>query len=240
MKIRILLAAFGCLPCWGCGTDGGRPLVFVAASMADIATQWQAELPDSARFDYHAGASLLLARQIASGARADLFLAAGAMALVPLPPEGIARIDSNYLRNYMVLVCAPGIEPPAGVEDLVEARFRRIAVPDPELAPAGGYARAGLMARGVWDTLSSRFLFTGDVRMATETVRLGSADAGFVYATEVGSWDPARVVWLDTTAFPPAHYPLVMFTPVTAPKEALWIFLHSSQAGNIAKTHGFK
>jgi molybdate transport system substrate-binding protein len=240
IKRTLVLIVFCCLLVAGCGTDEQRPLVFVAASMADVATQWRAELGDSARFDYHAGASLLLARQIASGARADLFLAAGIMALEPLPPEAITRIDSGYLHNYMVLICAPGLDPPKGVEDLVDARFRRIAVADPELAPAGDYARTGLVASGLWDTLSPRFLFTGDVRMAAETVRLGSADAGLVYATEVKDWDPARVLWLDTLSFPPAHYPLVMLGPVAPSKEALWTFLHSPQARDAAKARGFK
>ena len=212
-QLVLLLMVGGVL---SCQAPSGEPVLFVAASLSDVAQGWQEALGSDSSFDYHAGASLLLSGQIAAGAEAALFLPAGLSALGRLPSDRIARIDSQYLHNRLVLVVAPGVERPSQWTDLQQPRFRRIAVADPELSPAGHYARDGLRSAGLWQSLQPRLLFTGDVRMASETVRLGSADAGLVYATEVTDWNPNQVMALDSLIFPLAQYPLVMLAPETA------------------------
>lgn len=220
----------------GCGKSH-KPVIFVAASLADVGAAWQAK--SYVAFDYHSGASYLLANQILAGARADLFLAAGPDVITGLEKTGlVARVDSSYLRNHLVLVCARNVEPPAQLEDLVSPRFARIAVADPELAPAGGYARAGLQRLGLWDELKPRMIFTGDVRMAAETVRLATADAAFVYATDVPAGRTALA--LDSALFPAANYPLVLLAPSTPTKDSLWAYLHSQPAREAARARGFR
>ncbi len=226
-----------CLAALAC-SKSEKPMFFLAASLADVATSWQTEYGGG--FDTHTGASLLLAQQIRGGAEADLFLAAGASALTQLLADGrLALVDSTYLRNRLVLITAADVEPPSDLSDLRDPRFARIAIADPELAPAGGYARAGLKQAGLWDELSPRFIYTGDVRMAAETIRLATADAAFVYATDAASLDIAA--WpLDTTLFPMVAYPLAMLAPRGPAKDSLWDFLHSSKARELAAAEGFQ
>lgn len=215
-----------------------KPVIFVAASVTDVAASWQAAYGN--RFDYHAGASNLLAQQIRAGARADLFLAAGPGPLKQLAEANlIVMVDSVYLRNRLVLVTAPGVEPPADLSQLLDARFARIAVPDPELAPAGQYARAGLQKAGLWDQLAPHVLSTGDVRLAAETIRLATADAAFVYATDATSLKLVTTQ-LDSTLFPEAHYPLAMLAPREPQKDSIWAFLHSPAALETAHSAGFR
>lgn len=221
-----------------CSKSADKPMFFLAASLAEVASDWQAAYDNG--FDHHTGASLLLTQQIRGGARADLFLAAGLSAIAPLQEEGkLALVDSVYLRNCLVLICAPGVVLPTALEDLRDPRFARIAVADPELAPAGGYARTGLKKAGLWDELTPRFIFTGDVRMAAETIRLATADAAFVYATDAASLN-LEAITLDSALFPPVAYPLVMLSPRTVPKDELWEFLHTPQARELAAARGFK
>lgn len=215
-----------------------KPLLFLAASVADVAAEWQTAYGN--RFDYHTGASNLLAQQIRAGARADVFLAAGPAALTQLLAEGkIVQVDSAYLRNRLALVTAPGVEPPADLSQLLDARFARIAVADPELAPAGAYARTGLEKAGLWEQLKPRVIFTGDVRMAAETIRLATTDAAFVYATDASSMNLVTTQ-LDSTVFPEAFYPLAMISPREEHKDSLWAFLHSPGALEVARAKGFK
>lgn len=219
-------------------TRSEKPMFFLAASLADVAATWQTEYANG--FDYHTGASLLLAQQIRGGAEADLFLAAGASALKDLQADGrLALVDSTYLRNRLVLITARGVQPPAQLSDLLDPRFARIAVADPELAPGGGYARQGLQQAGLWEQLVPRFIFTGDVRMAAETIRLSTADAAFVYATDAAGLNVP--VWsLDSTLFPMVAYPLAMLAPRDSDKDALWEFLHTAKALERARGKGFQ
>ena len=118
------------------------------------------------------------------------------------------------------------------------SRFARLAVADPDLAPAGKYARTGLQKAGLWDVLKSRMVFTGDVRMAAETVRLATADVAFVYTTDVPAGESG--IELDSTLFPIAVYPLALLSPLTPAKESLWEYLHSEGAKKAAHDKGFR
>ena len=215
-----------------------KPMFFMAASLADVAATWQTEYTNG--FEYHTGASLLLAQQIRGGAEADFFLAAGMSALKDLQADGrLALVDSAYLKNRLVLITAANVPPPTQLSDLLDPRFARIAVADPELAPAGGYAKKGLQEAGLWEQLAPRFIFTGDVRMAAETIRLSTADAAFVYATDAAGLNVP--VWpLDSALFPMVAYPLAMLTPRDSEKDALWEFLHSARALELARAKGFQ
>ena len=220
----------------GC-VQSDRPMVFVAASLADVAAAWEAGYAGG--FEIHTGASYLLANQIHSGAKADLFLAAGTDPLSQLLAAGmVQRVDSHFLGNRLVLVCSPGVKAPDSLQELLHPRFARIAVADPELAPAGKYARTGLQKAGLWDALKPRMIFTGDVRMAAETVRLATADAAFVYATDV--LDARGIMVLDTLLFPLAVYPLAMTSESSPELESLWVYLHTAEARKMASDRGFR
>jgi molybdate transport system substrate-binding protein len=231
-----LLPALGLV---ACQNSDSETRLFVAASLADVAAAWQADYKATGSIQYHSGASMMLANQILAGAEADLFLAAGTVALEKLTPaDVIARIDSAYLRNRVVIVTAPGVAPPGDLAELKAPRFARIAIADPDLAPVGVYARAGLKQAHLWEELVGRFVTTGDVRSALAAVAMGAADAGFVYATDARLEPELTVTELDST-FPTAAYPLVMLAPETPAKVALWRYLHTPEARAVAECFGF-
>jgi molybdate transport system substrate-binding protein len=238
---RLSITLFLVLSLGACQGSDSHTRLFVAASMADVAAAWQADYRGTGTLECHSGASMVLANQILTGAEADLFLAAGLVALEKLGPAGvIARVDSSYLRNQVVVVTAPGVAAPATVAELVAPRFARIAIADPDLAPVGVYARAGLKQAGLWEALSGRFVTTGDVRSALAAVAMGAADAGFVYATDARLEPDLTVLAAGPNApFPSAAYPLVMLAPMTPAKDSLWRYLHSPQALAIAERFGF-
>lgn len=240
---RVLAAsiAFAML-CAGCAPPKDELTLFVAASVVDLAKEWQADCArQGIEFSIHSSGSLLLVHQVAAGARADFLLAAGRSALEMWPEEvPPVQIDSAYLQNRMVVVTRPGVTPPATLEELSEARFDRIVVADFELAPAGRYAKEALEGAGLWEALSSRIIKTGDVRMALAAVRTGSADAGFVYVTDLATAPALSVADLGAAdPFATVDYPLVMLSPETPRKRSMWAYLHSEAARTVARKYGF-
>ena len=86
--------------------------------------------------------------------------------------DGVVRL----LSNRIVLVTgrdAPGI---GSVDEIEAAGLERIAMPDPEIAPAGNYTRAALQNLGVWERMLPGIVFANDVRATLEYVETGNAD----------------------------------------------------------------
>jgi molybdate transport system substrate-binding protein len=216
--------------------------LFVAASTADLVAAWQADCAGSVKFEFHAGASVVLARQIEAGAETALFLPAGWSAMSLLAESGrFVEIDSAFLENEIVLVCSRHVAAPECLDDLLQARFERIAIADPRLAPAGVYTREGLERAAIWTRLENKLIPAADVRVALEAVRQGAADAGFVYATDTRMAPELGVLRFGSDSpFPSARYPLAILEPAGDRARVLWDYLHSERARNIAREFGFQ
>jgi len=197
---RPLLLALGIalsLSSLGCTRDPApEPLVVFAAASAAALVE---ELGDG--FTRQTGipvlvssaASSLLAKQIAEGAPADLFLSAHPEWLEHLVAAGrvAAGSDRLFARNALVIVAGPGAparlpEPPAAPE--------RVAVGDPAHVPVGKYAKQALEATGRWPSWSARLLPAIDTSAAVEYVRRGEAPYGIVYRTDAKPHPELRVV----------------------------------------------
>ena len=111
-----------------------------------------------------------LARQIESGAPADLFLAANAAWMDYLEARGFVAPGSRraLLGNRLVLVAAQeGEAPPAPLPPLDAAALPaegRLAMGDPAHVPVGIYARQALEALGLWPALRGRIAPAADAR----------------------------------------------------------------------------
>ena len=62
-----------------------------------------------------------------------------------------------------------------------------------EAVPVGHYSKTLLANLHLYDELKPKFAFAENVRAALALVGSGAADAGFVYATDLGSENSARV-----------------------------------------------
>lgn len=184
----------------GCRGDDDL-LVFGAASLADAlqatGEAWEERHPD-APVAFNFAGSNDLARQVAAGAPADLFVSADRGRL-----EAAERVDLAaavpLLANRLVVIVPDGAG--AGGRD-VEVRapadllaFDRIALPDPHAVPAGIYARRWLAAEGLWDELASRVVPALDARANLAAVASGGLPAGVVYATDAAVSDRVEVVY---------------------------------------------
>lgn len=189
--IRRFLHLFAALIVMAVPVRADSLLVFAAASLAgplDRAVElWEEETGQVVVVSY-AGSSVL-ARQIESGAPADVFLSANEGWMDHLAALG--RIDNptrrNIWRNRLVLVSyAPG--DPVEIADTTYLPALvgdgRLAVGLVDSVPAGVYALEALRTLGSWDGLKDQLAQADNVRAALALVATGAAPWGIVYATD--------------------------------------------------------
>jgi molybdate transport system substrate-binding protein len=143
------------------------------------------------------GASGALARQIQSGAPADIFLSADDVSVDRLQANGFVKPDTRriFASNQLVVVSARELTVPlARPEDLLRPEVKRIALASPEV-PEGRYAREWLTLRGLGEAVKARALVLDDARATLASVDSGNADAGIVYATDARLAKTARIAF---------------------------------------------
>jgi len=164
--------------------------VFAAASLTDalkeIATSYEKAGGDKIVFNF--AASHLLVTQIKAGAPADIFFSADEAKMDDLAKSNLIDKDTrkNLLSNSLVIV-VPGYtsnQKLTSATQLADARFKKIALGQPDSVPAGIYAKQYLQKIGIWDKVSSRIIPCESVRAALAAVETGNVDAGMVYKTD--------------------------------------------------------
>ena len=229
------------------GDDDSRVSVFAAASLeaplSELAERY--ETRRGVRVSASFGGSQALARQIAIGAPADVFFSAGAPPMRSLIGEGLVNPEdvSSPLSNELVVVASPALAPSlASLESLAAPSVGAIAMPDPDLAPAGWYAERALASAGLREALRPKTVETANVRAALAAVSAGVADAGFVYRTDARTAPGLRAAF----AVPPALHPPVRYqvapiigSPNPAAARDLADFLASPEAAAVFAAHGF-
>lgn len=244
----LLRAAVLCLAFAGAGSRAGDPLTVSAAisltdSLEAAARVFSASGGDSVRFNF--GGSNVLARQLANGAPADLFISADEAQMDVAERAGAIDRGSRValLGNRLAVITRKD----AGssirtVDDLLRRDVRRIALGDPSAVPAGVYARGYLQAAGVWSQLESKVVPVANVRAALIVVENGSADAAIVYETDAALSTTAVVAFIVTgPAAPRIVYPAAIVARARqhAAAARFLAFLRGAQAAAIFRKFGF-
>ena len=192
-------------------SDGDELLVFAGASLADameeIGERFEKEAGTRVAFSF--GGSQALAQQIASGAPADVFVAAGRQPVDFLASRGaVDTVGDAVVRNELVVAVKEGSPGPAAMSDLIGPEVGRVAIADPVLAPAGVYAREALRSLGLWESLLPRLVFGADVRAALAYLESGNVDAALVYATDAREASGVRALDIvPRDSYTPIAYP---------------------------------
>jgi molybdate transport system substrate-binding protein len=247
-----VLAPFAAFCLAACGQSGSapKPLTVLAASSLQEALQAEADAwagQDHPRPVLAFAASSALARQVASGAPADLFLSADEAWMDSAQKAGALRPGTrrDLLGNAIVLI-APKTSP-AKVDLSVPASLGtaladgRLAMADPDTVPAGKYGKAALTWLGVWDGLAGKVVRGENVRAALALVESGEAPLGIVYATDAAASAKVRVVaTFPAASHPPIRYPMAVLAGSTNPQaESFAKFLASAKGRAIFARYGF-
>lgn len=196
--VLLLLIASGCKR----EREPEELLIFAAASLTDVVTAL-AEAQEKAtgrRVCCQFAASSTLARQIVRGAPAHLFLSAnpGWVDFVIAGGKADASDRVPLASNGLAVVVPRGSEAPSSLEAL--RTVKRLALADPEAAPAGLYAKKMLEAAGLWESVKDRVVPALDVRAALKMVEARAVDAAVVYRS-----DARQSTGVETARIIPEH-----------------------------------
>ncbi len=245
--VAALLTAIVCV---STAPRAGEPVtLFAAASTVEavgaVARAYEAGGGGKVRTVF--AASSTLARQIAQGAPADLYLSANAAWMDELEGRGAIEAGTrvDLLGNALVLI-APKRDPLeleiAPGFPLAEALGeRRLAMGDPAHVPAGIYAKAALENLEVWPEVARRVAYLGDVRGTLAMVDRGEAAAGIVYASDARSAARVQVAGaFPADSHPAIVYPLAVVAGRGKPAVvAFYNFLRGTEARTLFEAQGF-
>ncbi len=222
-------------------------IVFAAASLREALDEAgrEYERRTGAKVLASYAASSTLARQIESGAPADIFISADLDWMDYLAGRVKPGTRMNLLKNRLVLIAARETNPGPAIGLVVPAidllRSERIAIANPDHVPAGKYAKAALKHMGVWESLQDRLVRTDNVRIALSLVSRGEAPVGIVYSSDAVADKNVRVVGeFDADSHPEIVYPAAITLESTGPQAETFLrFLRSPEAQALFKKRGF-
>jgi molybdate transport system substrate-binding protein len=238
-------------PSWNVAAhaQGRDLLVFGAASLKnaldDANAQYQHDAGHKVVVSY--GASPALAKQIESGAPADIFISADLDWMDYVAERKLIKPETrfNLLGNKLVLV-APA---DSTINLTIAANFPlaqalgngRLAMADPNSVPAGKYGKAALEALGVWASVAGKVAPAADVRATLAFVSRGEAPLGIVYQTDAAADKGVKIVGaFPESTHPPIIYPIAVTSASTHPDAAAYVgFLKSPAAKPAFEKQGF-
>ena len=219
--------------------------VSAAASLTDVLQELAANYQrrGGGHVVLNFGASNTLARQVAAGARVDLFISAdeAQMLVVADEVEPASRVE---LLSNQLAIAVPSDRPRtfASARDLADPGVRRIAVGDPAAVPAGVYAKRYLEKLGVWKAVEPKVVPAGSVRLALAAVENGAADAAIVYKTDIATAGRARLALV----VPAAEGPRIIYPAAvirgganTAGARRFLAFLQTDESRRVFEKAGF-
>jgi len=220
--------------------------VFAAASLKTALDEalrtFEAQTGIEADVSY-AGSSVL-ARQIALGAPADLFISANVAWMDQLDQQGLIapQTRQHLLGNRLVVVAHGQDAAPLPTLEGLHARLSggKLAMALIEAVPAGIYGKAALERAGLWADLAPDVAQTDNVRAALALVATGAAPLGIVYATDARAETRVSTVHKITPAlYPPITYPIALIDGAGAQARTLLSYLGGPDAAAIFDAHGF-
>ena len=243
--VLALVLAFG-LPH---AARAGEPVVFAAASLTnaldEAARLFAQQGGAQAKISY--AASSALARQIESGAPADIFISADLDWMNYLQERHLIQPATrrNLLGNRLVLV-APSdsdlqVEIRPGLDLVGLLKGGRLAMAETASVPAGKYGKAALEKLGLWNTVRSAVAPAESVRGALLFVSRGEAPLGIVYATDAAADPRVRIVGVfPENTHPPIIYPAALTADSKNPDAVRFLeFLASPAAKQVFEKMGF-
>lgn len=226
--------------------------VFAAASTTNAVTEICKLYEDQGQVGVRTSfaSSSTLAKQIANGAPADVYLSANKQWMDYLEKKGVIQKETRFdLLGNRIAIVVPLNSPVISIDikkgmdiaSLLRADGR-MAIGDPEHVPAGMYGKKALSTLGLWNQLKKRIAPMKDVRSALVMVERAETPLGLVYTTDAAISKKVRIAGV----FPlESHQPIVY--PVTIvsggkSKEGMDFlnFLKTPEARAVFNKYGFE
>lgn len=223
----------------GCQRAAAPAPVRVAAA-SDLSRAFEELGPKlGAEVTFSFGASALLSKQLAEGAPFDVFAAASASFVDAAVKAGACdgATARPYARGRLAVWSKLGRVP---LEELGDARYRHIAIANPEHAPYGRAAKEALVAAGLWERVEGRLVYGENVRQTLQLAQTGNAEVSLVALALV--MNDGNAVLIDSAR----HAPIVQALAVCvkganrAGGEAFSKLVLSNEGQAVLKRYGFE
>lgn len=223
--------------------------VFAAASltnaMQDLGKAYTEKTGVKVVFSF--ASSSAIAKQIESGAPADLFISADAEWMDYLQQRSLIDVATrkDILSNRLVLIAPAGSTVQLKIAPgfpLAQALGKdgRLSTGDPDFVPVGRYARSALTNLGVWNDVADRLLRAENVRSAMAFVSRGEAPLGIVYLSDVGVDKKVRIVdTFPTSSHLPIVYPAALVKGAKAGTQEFYAFILTPESRAVFEKFGF-
>ncbi len=203
-KLSLLLLA---LLSAGCGsaeeTSSRQVFVFAAASLQDVLPILAETFQDRTGLEtvFNFAGSNVLALQIEAAVSADLFLSADEVWVDYLEKRDLIEDDSRrcFTSNRLVVIANQERDlKMTEAWELAQVNFRFLSLADPEVVPAGRYARQFLQSvrrssKSLWAHVEKRIVPALDVRAALRLVEADPEILGIVYRSDAATSDKVRI-----------------------------------------------
>lgn len=241
------LVAFALAASLSMATHAAELTVSAAASLTnafkDLAPLFEAANPGT-KVQYNFAASGPLLQQIAKGAPVDVFASADQETMDQAQTQGLVKAEQrrNFVSNSLVLIVpSTAAKLPAGLKDLTQPGYTRVAIGIPTSVPVGRYTKGVLEAEGLWVAIEPKVIGAQSVRQALDYVARGEVEAGFVYSTDAALMPDKVKVAFTVATLKPVLYPAapIAASPNGALAQKFVEFLTAPQAQGVLAKYGF-
>jgi molybdate transport system substrate-binding protein len=215
---RLAVAFFAILLVVGCskkqpGAGDGKSVRVAAASdlaraFDEVGKAFEKKTGVKPTFDF--GSSGLLAKQIEQGAPFYLYAAASKSFVDQVVKSG--KCDGStaalYSRGRLVLWGKAGA--PAKLTDLVDPKYKRIGIANPDHAPYGKAAVEVMPKAGIYDQVKDRLVLGENIQATMTYAREGSVDVAFVALSLAITNDTSNYTSVDLDLHEPLEQTLVV------------------------------
>lgn len=211
----------------------------LSRAFTDVGTQFEKQTGIKTVFDF--GSSGLLAKQIEQGAPFQLFAAANRAFAEQVVKAGKcdAATLALYSRGRVVLWSKHGA--PAKLEDLLDPKYKRIGIANPDHAPYGKAAKQAMEKAGIYDQLKDRLVLGENIQATYTYAKEGSVDVAFVALALVVSSNSKDYLPIELDLHEPLEQTMVVCGKGAASDAAreLAKFIVGDQGRTIMEGYGF-
>jgi len=243
--LLVLLVALACQFC------AGQEITVAAAAdlqpaMQDMAARFEKETGNTVKLIY--GSSGNFFQQIQNGAPFDIFFSANLDYPRRLEAAGLTAPGSYYpYAKGKIVIWVPKestIDLSSGMQALLAASVKKVAIANPQHAPYGQAAVAAMRKQNVYDRLKDKLVLGENISQTASFVVSGSADAGIIALALVLSpnmRDKGRYVAIPDSDYPPIEQACVILGRSKNKETAVQFlsFLRTAAGGELLRRYGF-
>jgi molybdate transport system substrate-binding protein len=218
--------------------------IFAASSLKtvldQIAAEWKGE---PLVLSY--GGSAALAKQIAAGAPADIFISASEEWMDDLASKALIQPATRHdiAGNKLILIAHdawPPVKIAAGMDLVGLLKDGKLSMAFVDSVPAGQYGKAALESLGLWASVEPMVVQSENVRAALALVTSGEAALGVVYASDAVAEPGVTVLGtFPGDSHPAITYPAALTMTASPAAQAVLDHLTDADAQAIFAAQGF-